>query len=83
MAEQDLCIKKLLQDKNRFADFYNGILFKGEQVLNPEQLELIPSESGIVVTDQSGGKRTVQRRRDLVMQVSEKLGMCFVVLACE
>ena len=83
MAEQDLCIKKLLLDKTRFADFYNGILFGREQVLKPELLELIPSESGIVITDQSGGKRTVQRRRDVVMQVSKSLGMCFAVLACE
>lgn len=83
MAEQDLFIKKLLQNKTRFADLNNGLLFNGEQVINPEFLELIPSESGIVITDQTGGKRTVQRRRDVVMQVAGNLGVCFAVLACE
>ena len=83
MAEQDLCIKKLLQDKMRFADFCNALIFEGEQVIKPESLELLPSEAGIVITDQTGHKRAVQRRRDVIMRASDVPGICFAVLACE
>ena len=81
MAEQDFYLKKLLEDKERFADFFNVNLFDGNRVLHAEDLSLLPNESGIVIIDSNGTKRTIQRRRDIVMKAS--LGMCFCIVASE
>lgn len=81
MSSQDFYIKKLLKDLGRFADLYNAEVFHGKQILKPEQLTPLPIESGIVITDRNGKKRTIQRRRDIAMMAS--LGACFVITDCE
>lgn len=81
MAEKDFCLKQLLLDKQRFADLFNGSLFDGRQILNADDLELVPDESGIIFIDRDGSKRTIQRRRDVVMKSSNDV--CFAVFACE
>ncbi|MBT9775965.1 hypothetical protein GPL15_05540 [Clostridium sp. MCC353] len=83
MAEKDLYIKKLLEDKVRFADFNNEVIFGGIPVLDADDLELIPNENGIITVDEGGKKLVVQRRRDMVMQASDKLGIGFAILGCE
>lgn len=64
MAAQDYYLKKLLEDKDRFADFVNVNVFHGKQVLTSADLIQLPNESGIVVIDSDGTKRTIERRRD-------------------
>lgn len=81
MAEQDFCLKQLLRDKHRFADLFNGSLFDGKQILNANELELIPDESGILFIDKDGIKRTMQRRRDVVMKSTSNV--CFAIFAWE
>lgn len=81
MAEKDFCLKQLLLDKQRFADLFNGTLFDGRQILDADDLELVPDESGIIFIDRDGTKRTIQRRRDVVMKSSNDV--CFAVFACE
>lgn len=75
MAEQDFYLKKLLENKERFADFINVNVFDGNRVLQAKDLYLLPNESGIVVIGSDGMKRTIQRRRDVVMNAN--LGVCF------
>lgn len=81
MAEQDFYVKRLLKDRSRFADLYNAEVFHGRQVLKAEDLTPIPNESGIVIMDQKGIKRTIQRRRDVIMKAS--FGIAFAVMAVE
>lgn len=81
MAEQDYCLKKLLENRSRFADFVNVNVYQGKKVLQAEDLTLIANESGIVIIDLEGTKRTVQRRRDVVMKA--RLGPYFGIIASE
>ena len=79
MGKSDVVLKQWLKKKIRFADLFNAVVFDGEQVIKPEELEEISSESGIVIanadndekdTTGKAGKvryRTEQRYRDLVM----------------
>lgn len=81
MAEQDYYMKILLEDRARFADFINVNVFHGKQVLAADKLSLLPNEAGIVVVDADGVKRTIQRRRDVVMKA--EFGAYFCVVASE
>ena len=81
MAEMDLCIKNLLKDRAKFADMFNAEVFGGRQVLKAEELTPLSEESGIVMIDRNGMKRTVQRKRDVAMMAS--VGVCFIIAAAE
>lgn len=81
MAELDYYLKRLLQDRTRFADLYNAEVFHGRQVLNAEDLTPVDNESGIVTIDSEGVKRIIQRRRDMVMKAS--FGAEFAITAAE
>ena len=81
MAELDLCIKKLLKDRAKFADIFNAEIFGGKQVLKAEELIPLSGESGIVMIDRNGMKRTIQRKRDIAMMA--KTGACFILAATE
>lgn len=81
MAELDLCIKNLLKDKAKFADVYNAELFGGRQVLRAEGLTPVSEESGIVIVDRDGMKRTIQRKRDIAMMAA--FGTLFILTGIE
>ena len=81
MAEKDVALKIWLKNKGRFADFFNGVIFDGEQVVKPEELELTDSESGIVLEDKSKQKMTISRRRDVIMRWRGQYNL--VILAVE
>ena len=50
MGKSDVILKQWLKNKERFADLFNAVVFDGEQVIKPEELEELNSESGIVIT---------------------------------
>ena len=81
MAERNLYMRKLLGNPARFADFYNGTVFGGRQVLHPEELSDVPGEQGIVILDENGSKRVVERRRDIIKKAS--FGAYFILTAVE
>lgn len=81
MAQLDYYVKLLFKDRRRFADLCNVEIFHGKRVLKPEGLYSLPVENGIVVTDDGKRKRTVQRRRDVVM--SAEIGACFAIIGLE
>ena len=39
MGKYDTCMREFLQNKERFADFFNGCCFQGEQVIRAEELQ--------------------------------------------
>ena len=47
MGKANLAVNQLLERKNIFADFINGTLFCGEQVLKGDDLTLLSGHAGI------------------------------------
>ena len=39
MGKYDLCMKEYLQNKQHFADLFNGCCFHGKQVIKAEELQ--------------------------------------------
>lgn len=48
MGKSNIAVKQWLRNKKRFADLFNGTIFQGEQIVLPEELEEIDSESSII-----------------------------------
>ena len=66
----------------RFADFYNGSVFCGEKVIQPEELELISGESHKLEEDKDKNKQEIHRYRDVIMHW-KKYGINLAILAIE
>ncbi len=81
MGKANVAVNRWLSDKERFADLFNGFLFHGKQIIQPEELENLDREADILITDKSGKARGVQRYRDIIKRW--KKDMELVVLACE
>lgn len=81
MGKNDIAVKKWLSDKKRFADLFNGTFFNGEQIICPEDLEVVESESAVLFTEKNGKDKGMKRYRDIVMRWKKEIE--FVILACE
>ena len=79
MGKPDVAIKNWLRNKVRFADFFNGILFDGEQLIKSEELIEANSESDIIVESEKS-KQSQQRYRDIIMRWQ---GITLIMLALE
>lgn len=80
MGKQDVAVNRMLERKEIFADLMNGTIFEGEQVLEPEKLELISTRSGVVY-EKNGKRKAVERSGDIRMQ--GEVGTYSVILAEE
>ena len=81
MGKADVAVRQWLSDKGRFADFFNGVVFQGEEFVLAGALEEQKEEASLIVTDQNINERTVQKYRDIVMRWNGKLNLA--VLAIE
>ena len=81
MGKGHTAVNEFLEKKVRYADFFNGNLFQGKQIILPEELEVIKGESDILVEDKEGNVKEARRYRDLVMRW--KKAIYLVILACE
>ena len=81
MSKGHTAVNEFLEKKVRYADFFNGNLFQGQQIVLPEELEIIKGESDILVEDKGDNPKDVQRYRDIVMRWKKEIYL--VVLACE
>lgn len=81
MGKNNTIVKRWLSDKKRSADLFNAEVFGGKQVVCPENLERIPTESNIIVKDKEGKEKNVDRYRDIVMRWD--YGLDFMILAIE
>lgn len=68
MGKNDVAVKRWIGHADRFADLYNGTVFGGCQIIKPEELQQIESESDLIFDDKNGKKKVVQRYRDVVMR---------------
>lgn len=57
------------------------MVFGGKQIVKPEELEEIDSESSIIMLDKKKQEKDVQRYRDIVMRWRQ--GVELSILACE
>lgn len=57
MAEQNLHLNKLLSDPVYFSDLCNGVLFRGEMYLKPEDLMPVKGSQGCYTRTAKGLKR--------------------------
>lgn len=83
MGVRNDAVCRFLSDKERFADFFNGTIFKGEQRLEPGGLELC---SGVYYPEPVKGRKhkqgiRTQRQRDVLMR--DKKGMSYAMLGIE
>lgn len=80
MAKKDVALEKYFQDNARFADLLNTVLFKGKQVIRPEDVQ--EQDSAIKGLVKRGRQRfLVQKYRDVLRRIA--LGMSFVVVGIE
>lgn len=81
MGKSNIAVKQWLRNKKRFADLFNGTIFQGQQVILPEELEEIDSESSMIVTDKNQKEKGVQKYRDIAMRWKKEIQLS--ILACE
>ena len=81
MSKGHTAVNEFLEKKERYADFFNGNFFQGQQIILPEELDVIKGESDILVEDKDENVKEVHRYRDIVMRW--KKGIYLVILACE
>ncbi|MCM1126800.1 MAG: Rpn family recombination-promoting nuclease/putative transposase, partial [Lachnospiraceae bacterium] len=77
MGKKDIKLKTYLQDAIRYADLWNGGVFKGKQVVRAEELQEITP-----VRSWSEGDASLERTSDLVMKQNYD-GQRFAILALE
>ncbi len=54
MGKSNAAVKNWISVKARFADFYNGTVFDGRQVVRAEELQEISGESNLILRDKDG-----------------------------
>ena len=83
MGKYDTCMKKFLQNKDRFADLFNGCCFQERQIIRAEDLR--EASENYVITDKGMLGKTLQKDTEIIRDVKMVLGsgMVLQVLAVE
>lgn len=83
MGKYDTCMKEFLQNKDRFADLFNGYCFQGRQIIRAEDLR--EASENYVITDKRLPGKTRQKDTEIIRDVKMVLGsdMVLQVLAVE
>lgn len=83
MGKYDTCMKEFLQNKDRFADLFNGYCFQGRQIIRAEDLR--EASENYVLTDKRLPGKTRQKDTEIIRDVKMVLGsgMVLQVLAVE
>ena len=80
----DTVLKNYWSDNERFADFFNAVLFHGEQMIFPEELEELDTEESTVLEHREYAESiTASRDSVKVRKKSSALGVEFVILGME
>lgn len=81
MAKKAAAVKQWIGNRKRFANLFNAKIFGGVQIIKPEDLEPIESETHILIQTKDGKKQEIHRYRDIAMRWKGK--MDFMIFACE
>lgn len=68
MGKADINVNIWLSEKKRFANLFNGILYKGKQVILPEDLEEISPVASVSVKNRAGKTQNLKKYRDIIMK---------------
>ena len=80
----DTVLKNYWSDNERFADFFNAVLFHGEQMIFPEELEELDTEESTVLEHREYAESiTASRDSVKVRKKSSALGVELVILGME
>ena len=81
MGKGNTAMKRWFREPERFADLFNGQIFEGRQIILPDELEPLDSETGIIFPGKNEKTEVTERRRDVFMRW--KKGVNLVLLGCE
>ena len=81
MAKKAAIVKQWIENRKRFANLFNAKIFKGVQVIKPEDLEPVEGETHIVIQTKAVKKKELHRYRDVTMRWKGKMDL--MILAYE
>ena len=70
MSEKDTITKAYMQDRSIFADAFNFYLYKGRQVIKPEQLKPLDTTAIVLPYGEEGKPVPIQKYRDVLKTVT-------------
>ena len=79
MGIMNYAINRLLERKDIFADFVNGVLFDGQEQIHPELLEVLSPNSGRLYKDEDNRLHVKEYNGDLRMKASEQYYSLIIV----
>lgn len=80
----DTVLKRYWNDNEQFADLFNGVLFAGEQVIQPEELEDADTEEASVFEHREYAESVKSSRDNIKIQKKSTVsGVQFVLLGLE
>lgn len=68
MGLPNLSVNRVMSRESVFADYINGTIYGGRQILKPEQLRNISPYVGTMVENAKGKKKARERHGDVWMQ---------------
>ena len=81
MAKKAAAVKQWLENRNRFANFFNARIFNGVQIIKPDELEPVDGETHIQIKDMEEKTQEIHRYRDITMRWKGEMDL--MILACE
>ena len=80
----DTVLKNYWNDNGQFADFFNAVLFDGEQVIFPDELEDVDTEESSILEHREYAE-SIKASRDSIKICKKSLthGVEFVMLGIE
>lgn len=80
----DTVLKNYWNDNGQFADFFNAVLFDGEQVISPDELEDMDTEESSVLEHRDYAE-SIKASRDSIKICKKSItyGVAFVMLGIE
>jgi len=80
LGKANLAVNRLLMRESVFADFINGTVHGGRQVLRAEELQLYSPHTGTMLLEKDGQKKALERVGDIRMEAD---GSSYTVLFAE
>ena len=62
----DIAVKVFFRDNVHYASIINAVLFDGEQVISPDELEALDSEESGMILKRDQTTVSLERRRDII-----------------
>ena len=66
MSDTDTVMKEYMRDKATFADFFNFLIYQGDQIIKPEGLEILDPVAIALPHGRDGKIFSIQKQRDLL-----------------